>query len=178
VALERQPLLLDLAVELAQRDGALERGHEVVAVDRFLNEVVGAAAQCLDGEIALAVAGDHQRRRRRPELADLLQQREPVHPWHLDVADDRVVVGLSDALERIHRGLRRVDLDSVHPQPKRFGKSVEQRRVVVDEQDPGAHCSGSSGGSSSANGSSTRNVAPLPGRLATEIPPPYSLRML
>ena len=65
VALERKPLLLHLAVEPPKLDRALERGDEVVPVDRLLDEVVSAAAQRLDGEITLAVPGDHQRRRRR-----------------------------------------------------------------------------------------------------------------
>ena len=71
VPLEREPLLLDLAIEPAKLDRALERGDEVVAVDRLLYEVIRAAAQRLDGEIASAVPGDHQRRGGRPDLTDL-----------------------------------------------------------------------------------------------------------
>ena len=175
---EREPLLLDLAVEGPQLDRPLERGDEVVAVDRLLDEVVSAAAQRLHRELTLPVPGDHQCRRRRAELADLMQQREPVHARHLDVADDGVVVGLLDSLEGVDGRLGRIDLNSVHPQPERFGERVEQRPVVVDEQDPRVHSSGSSGGCSSAKGSSITNVAPLPGRLVTEMSPAYSRRML
>ena len=71
VLLEREPLLLDLPVEPAQLDRALERGDEVLAVDRLLDEVVGAAAQRLHREVVLAVAGDQERRRLRPQLLDL-----------------------------------------------------------------------------------------------------------
>ena len=178
VPLEREALLLDLTDEDAPLDRPLERGDEVVAIDRLLDEVVRAAAKRLNRELALAVPGDHQRRCRRPELADLVQESEPVHAGHLHVADDRVVVGLLDALEGVDGRLRRVDLDAVHPQAERLRQRVEQRRVVVDEQDPRVHSSGSSGGCSSAKGSSITKVAPLPGRLSTEMSPPYSLRML
>ena len=71
VPLEREPLPLDLAVEPAHPDRALERGDEVVAVDRLRNEVVRTAAQRPDGEIVLAVAGDQERRRSGPHLPDL-----------------------------------------------------------------------------------------------------------
>ena len=65
VPLQLQPLLVDLAVEPADLDRTLQRGDEVVAVDRLLDEVVRAAAQRLDGQVVLAVAGDQQGRRAR-----------------------------------------------------------------------------------------------------------------
>ena len=53
--LEFDALLVDLPVESAHPDRAVERGDEVVAVDRFLDEVEGAAAQRLYRKIVLAV---------------------------------------------------------------------------------------------------------------------------
>ena len=103
VPLEREPLAFDLAVEPAHLDRALERGDEVVAVDRLRDEVVRAAAERPDGEVVLAVAGDQERRRSGPHLPDLLEQGEAVHPGHLDVGHDRVVVDLLDPLERVRR---------------------------------------------------------------------------
>src|SRR5204863_7458440 len=144
---------------------------------RLLTEVVGAATQSLNGEVALAVPRDHQRRRPGSDLADLVEESEPVQTRHLDVADDCVVVDVLDPFERAEARVRSVDLDPVDAQPQRLGKGVEQRGVVVDEQDPCVHRSGSSSGASSANGSSIKNVAPSPGLLITEMSPPYSLRI-
>jgi hypothetical protein len=56
VLLESEPLLLDLPLEPPHVDRALERGDEVLAVDRLLHEVVRAAAQRLHREVVLAVA--------------------------------------------------------------------------------------------------------------------------
>ena len=79
------------------------------------------------------------------ELVDLLEQRQPVHPGHLDVGHDRVVVDLLDPVDRVQGALGRVDRDRVHPEQDRLRQRLEQRGVVVDEQDPRpVHCSSSS----------------------------------
>ena len=179
VPLEREPLALDFPVEPAHPDRSFERGDEVVAVDRLRHEVVRSAAERPDGEIMLAVAGDQERRRAGPDLDDRLEQGEAVHPGHLDVGHDRVVVDLLDPLEGVRRGLRRVDLDALHAQEDRLGKRLEQRDVVIHEQDPRAlHRSRSSVTSSPIMGISTVKVAPPPGVLESEISPPCSLTML
>ena len=98
VPLQREALLVDAALEPAQLDRALQRCDEVVAVDRLLDEVVGAAAQGLHRQVVLAVPGDQHRRRLRAQLLDLAQHLEAVEAGHLDVADDGVVVGLADPI--------------------------------------------------------------------------------
>jgi hypothetical protein len=90
------------------------------------------------------VARDQKRRRPGPGLLDRLQEREAVHPRHLDVGHDRVVVDLAQPLERGGRGVARVDLEAVHPQPDRLRERLEKRVVVVDDEDADlAHSSGS-----------------------------------
>src|SRR5262249_8988206 len=114
-----------------------------------------------------------------PKPPDLLEQREPVHDRHLDVAHDRVVVDLPDPLERVRRRLRGVDLDPLRAEADRRRQRLEERDVVVDEQDPRlVHRSGSSGLSPPEAGTSTMNVAPPPGVGESEISPPCSLTML
>ena len=105
-------------------------------VDRLRHEVVGAAAKRPDGEVVLAVAGDQKRRRSRPHPPDLLEQREAVHPGHLDAGHDRVVIDFLDPLERIRARLRGVEADSLDAEQDRLRECLEQRDVVVDEQDP------------------------------------------
>src|SRR5207247_9174504 len=84
--------------------------------------------------------------------------------------------------ERLRRVVGGVDLDPVEPQLQRSRQCLQQRRVVVDDQDPCgrrlAQNSGSSGGGPVMTGSSIRKLAPCPRFGSTEIRPPCSLRML
>ncbi len=137
LTLELQPLHFDAPREPAPLDRAGERGSEVVAVDRLLDVVVRAPAQSLDGEVVLAVTGDQDRRRVRPHALDLVQQREPVHPGHLDVGDDRVVVLVGDLPERVPGRVAGLDCELGQAQAERLGQRLQQSRVVVDDQDPG-----------------------------------------
>ena len=50
------PLLFHLPAELAHLHGARQRGHEIVAVNRLLDEIVGAAAQRLNRQLVLVIA--------------------------------------------------------------------------------------------------------------------------
>jgi len=146
-----------------------------VAVDRLLDVVVRTPAQRLYGEVVLAVAGDEQSRRLRAELLDLVQEREPVHPGHLDVGDDRVVVLDRDPPERIRRRVAGLDVQIRHPQPQRLGQRVEKRGIVVDDQDARVHASAAT--SDSASGSSIVNTAPPSSPFSIAIVPPCSVTM-
>ena len=101
-------------------------------------------------------------------------------PGHLDVADDRVVVDLADALERDRPRSRQVSI--VMPFIRSLSASrqrLEQRGVVVDDQDPRlVHACSSPISASPAIGSSTWNVAPAPAGSTRVISPPCSLTML
>ena len=80
------------------------------------------------------MAGDHQGGRVRPSRSDLGQQGEAVHPRHLDVGDDGVVVQRGNPLERDGRGVGGVHRDPVHPEPECLGKRLQQCRVVVHDE--------------------------------------------
>ena len=97
-----------------------------------------------DGQVALAVPRDEQGWSGWPALLDLGEERQAVHPGHLDVADDDVVVRFLDAPKRLLGGVARVDLDVLHAQAQRLGKRFEQRGVVVHhEYERAAHRAGS-----------------------------------
>ena len=168
--------LLDAAPQLLHLHRSAQRRDEVLAVDRLLDEIVGAAAQRLHGQVVLPVPRDQQGRRIRPERADLGEEREAVHPRHLDVADDRIVVGGRDPAERLSRGVAGVHRHRVESQPEGLGKGLQQGDVVVDDEDAcRAHAVGGAGRSPGAWGSWIWNTAPPPGRLATAMVPPWSL---
>src|SRR5436309_2894730 len=161
------------APPLTLLDGPRQRGDDVVAVDRLLDEIVGPAAQREHREVVVTVPRDEHRRRVGPERPDLGEQGEAVHPGHLDVGDDRVVVDHADPTDRFRRRVTRVHLDALQPQPHGFGEGLQQGGVVVDDEYAGhVHLAGSAG-----RGSWTMKVAPSPPPLTTEIVPPCSLTM-
>src|SRR5207249_1161837 len=103
------------------------------------------------------------------------QERETIHPRHLDVGDDRVVVAGGDAVERGRRRVGRVHRHSAHPDSERLGKRLQQGPVVIDDEDvQHRHAAEVSWVSENARGKWRRNVAPSPGGLTTEIVPPCS----
>ena len=134
VALEGQLLLLDPATQLAHLDGPAQRRDEVIPVDRLLDEIVGPAAEGVDHQVVLAVPGDHQGGCVGPVRPDLGQEVETVHPWHLDVGDDRVVVLGRDPLECGGPRICRVDRHPGHSEPESLGKRLQQGQVVVDDE--------------------------------------------
>ena len=80
----------------------------------------------------LAVPGDQQRGCVGPARPDLGQEREAVHPRHLDVGDDGIVVPGDDPAECGRRRVSYVDRHPVHSEPQGLGKRLQQGRVVVD----------------------------------------------
>ena len=124
VTLERQLPFLDPATGLASLDRPVQRGDEVIPVDRLLDEIAGPAAQCANDQVVLAVSGDHHGRRVGPVRPDLGQQRQTVHPRHPDVGDDRVVVPRGDPVQRQPRGVGRVHGHPVHPQSQGVGQGL------------------------------------------------------
>src|SRR5256884_4004504 len=173
-ALQGQLPLLHQTVKRVRGNRAVQRRHELIAVDRLLDEVVGAAAQGANREVFLAVACDHEGGRAGPAPQDLGQERETVHPGHPDIGDDRVVVPGADPVERRRRRVGRIYRDPIHSEPERLGKRLQQSRVVVDDENV-QRCHGAEGSLSAAKGNWMRNVAPSPGVLTTEIAPPCSL---
>src|SRR2546426_249731 len=174
--LQGQLTVFHETVQRVRGNRAVQRRHELIAVDRLLDEVVGAAAQGANREVFLAVACDHEGGRAGPAPQDLAQEGETVHPGHPDIGDDRVVVPGGDPVERRRRRVGRVNRDPIHSEPDRLGKRLQQSRVVVDDENV-QRCHGAEVYfvSGPASGRWMRNVAPSPGVLATEIVPPCSL---
>src|SRR5918999_3848744 len=71
VTLQRKLFLFGPTTHLTHLDCAAERGHEVLSVDRLLNEVAGTTPEGVDHQTGLAVAGDHERGRIRAAGPDL-----------------------------------------------------------------------------------------------------------
>src|SRR6266700_5890343 len=60
VGLKSFLLCAHLAAELTCLNGAAESRHKIVAVNRFLDKVVGTAAQSLDSQVMIAVTSNEQ----------------------------------------------------------------------------------------------------------------------
>ena len=166
-ALQRQLLLLHLTTQLVHLNRAAQRRHEVLPLDRLLDKVAGPAAQGLHRQGTLAMPGDHQGGRVGPARPDLRQEREPVHPRHLDVGDDRIVVLGGDPLKRGRGRVGRVHGHPAHAEAQGLGERLQQGRVVVDDEDVRRR--------HAARGRWIKKAAPSPGGLTTEIVPPCSL---
>src|SRR5258708_2689252 len=88
-----------LTSQLVRLNSPAQGSHHVVAIDGFLNEVVGTASQGLYRKIVLAVTRDQQGRRLRSQGLYLCQQGQSIHAWHLDIAHDGIVFMLLDLVE-------------------------------------------------------------------------------
>src|SRR5207247_5784054 len=106
----------------------------VIPVDGLLDEVVGPGAEGVHHQVVLAVPGDHQGGNVGPVRPDLGQELETVHPRHLDVRDDRVVVPGSDPVECGCTRASRVDRQPGHSEPEGLGKRLQQGQVVIDDE--------------------------------------------
>src|SRR5258708_17882236 len=85
-----------LTAQLVRLNSPAQGSHNVVAIDGFLNEVVGTASQGLDRKIVLAVTRDLQGRPLRSQCFYLCHQGPSIHAWHLDIAHDGIVFMLLD----------------------------------------------------------------------------------
>src|SRR2546426_8388101 len=97
----------------------------MLPVDRLLDEVVRAAAEGPNREVVLAVARDHEDGRVGLAPPDLGQQGETVHPWHLDVGEDCVVVPGGHSVERGRCRVSRLHGHTAHSKPEGLGRSEE-----------------------------------------------------
>ena len=123
-----------LAMESAGVKSPAQGSDEIFAVNRLLDEVIGAATQRLHGQIVLPMTGDKQGGSMRSNLADSGQERQPVDARHLNVADDRFIISGRDPFQGNRRGFRLFDDDRLHAQLKHFTERFQKRRVVVDDQ--------------------------------------------
>jgi hypothetical protein len=126
--------------EVGVFERVLEEEEHAVGVERLLEEVVGAGLGGFDGRLDRAVAGDHDDRGARVELAQAPEGVEAVHPGHLDVEEDEVraeAVVLRDAF-----GGARGGADLVAFVLEELAECGADAGFVVDDED----ASGGGGG--------------------------------
>src|SRR5579859_1700282 len=104
---------------------------------------------------------------------DAFEERKTIHPWHLDVADDGVVIHLGNTFQGRGRGFACIRLDMAHAELDSFGQRSQQRSVVVNNQDARICHSTSSLGTSSGRPTGKRitKLAPVPGSFSTVMLP-------
>jgi hypothetical protein len=135
--LESAPQALVLRREAVAGDGIGERDENPLALEGLLQEVHRSAAGGFDRGRDVAVAGDHEDRRRAVPLGDPVENLHPVHARHLDVEQDRVD---AIAVESGEGGLSlagRCDFVALvfqdHPE------GVADAGIVVDDEDSLGH---------------------------------------
>ena len=65
-----------------------QRDEDTVQIKRFLNEIVSSFLQRLHGRLDRAVSRDHDDGRLNPLLCQHIENIQPVHLGHLDIAKD------------------------------------------------------------------------------------------
>ena len=113
--------------------GIADGDEDALALERLLEKVGGAAPRALDGGGDVAVARDHQNRRRSLARDDPVQGLEAVHPGHLDVEQHgrgrgAVEIGKRRAAVSHRRHLVALVLED-------HAEGVADGGFVVDDQD-------------------------------------------
>ena len=133
--------ILGVLLELATQDDlflhALKGRVEDVVVDGLGDEVGGVVLQAADGEIHVAVAGDHDDFGFGRFGLDLLEELKPVHDRHLDVGEhDGGLYGIKE-----FQGLGAVfgGVDLIAQVGEEHAEETADVLLVVDEQQAFAH---------------------------------------
>ena len=133
--------LADFLLELLLPDGVADGEQQLVAVQRLLEEIERAALRALDGGGDVAVAGDHDHRRRHVLLFQILEDFDAVEHGHLDVEEDGVVRrgGARGLVDAVLPGARLVDAVALVLQrhPDRFA----DRSFIVNDKNSERHSS-------------------------------------
>ncbi len=126
------PLPRELDAALGER--TLDRADEVGELRRLEQVVDRAAAQAVDGGLGVSVAGEHDHRRLRVLVPEVLEQPEPVLAGHLHVRDHQRRLGGAREIERHLRA--RGDHAVVALLFEENRDHVADRLVVVDDENP------------------------------------------
>ena len=115
-----------------------DRRFEVEKIDRLGHEIKGAAVHRGADVGHVAIGRDDDGRQLFLALLQLLQQRQPVHPRHVDVGDHQVDVAVG--LERRQgfdavTGEQKADGSIANLVPELLLDERLQIRLVVDDQD-------------------------------------------
>ncbi len=130
------PLLAGVPTQAPGFDRVAQREQNPVALERFLEEVEGAAAGRFDRGRHVGVAADHQHRHVVAALAQLPQGLEPVHLRHPEVEQHRVRRAVAHDTQGFDARGRL--LDAVALELEGHAEAVANRGLVVDDQDRGA----------------------------------------
>src|ERR671913_81871 len=186
-----RPQILDLALEARRLESAFGDEHEAVGLEGLLDEVVGPGLDGRDCGLDVSVARDDHHRQLRVLLLDDVEHLQPVEPAPLepDVEEDQVRPPCLDRRKRLvgaAGGSRAVALvleDS--------GDEFADVRLVVDNQNVGAHAPALRRSPAAANSAGSaassdlfaaihiRTSPPRPAGLSwSSMPPPFSSRIL
>src|SRR2546425_1070029 len=142
---------------------ALDLRAELVAHERLRQIVEGAAPDRLHGVVDRAVSSHDEHRQPALLRVERLHELDPVHRSHAQI-DEREIESLhGGGLQRAARLTHRGDVEAHRSEAHR--KHLEDRRVVVDNENLPRHCSGVRGAGPIGGWPETRGAAapfPLP----------------
>ena len=134
------PLVAAGDLQIAQ--GLVDGRFEIGEVDRLGQEVEGAAVHRGADIGHVAVGGDDDRGQVLLALLQPAEQRQPVHPRHVDVADDHVDLGIvSQHSQRVHAvlGKDEAELAIADLPPEALDNQQFQIRLIVDDENARSH---------------------------------------
>ena len=117
IALPNLPAqILRFHAEFAALERALHRERERVEVDRLRKVVLGSCTHRLDRRSDVTESRAYDDGHGLILLSQFLEERDPVHPRHLQIGDDDVGRRLGEAGESLFAILRRIDGIPLLPQ--------------------------------------------------------------
>src|SRR4029079_3217544 len=137
VALDAVAQLDVLFLELLLPHGVAHREEELVAVERLLQEVEGAALRALDRGGDVAVARDHDHRRGHALGLEVLQDFDAVEHRHFDVEEDGVVRRARGLVDPVLPRARLID--AVALVLEGHANRLADGGLVVDDQNSERH---------------------------------------
>ena len=180
---ERAAAQIHLAHHLLDRARLLDHAAQLARVARLGDHPMGDS-RGPGNECHVCVAGQHHPDRAGPLLLDELEQFGAVGPRHSQVRDDGILRLRLDDLDGLIAALDEAHVPLPAVGTERVTQTVEQLRIVVDEQDPllhGAHL----GGRGTHRPSVARSVASASGaawsigrRIVNFVPAPTSVAQL
>ena len=117
-------------------------GFEVQEIDWLGHEIEGAPVHRGADIGHVAIGRDDDGRKSLLGLLQLLQQRQPIHPRHIDVGDHEVDVTIGlESSQRVDTvtGEQEADRSVPHLVTKLLQDESLQIRLVVDDQNPCGH---------------------------------------
>jgi len=112
-------------------EGTADHPRQVLRREWLLQEIIGAFAHCLDGQLYISVPGHEDDRDLGIQLADAMQERHAVDPRHADVGDHDAVEAEADQFQ--HRVGGGKCLHRQSEQLERLRRRPAQFLFVIDQ---------------------------------------------